>query len=115
MDWFAPLFAGLGLGTLITTIVSNLMSRRANLNDRTYQEKREAYLGLLKAIHEAATKPSDETAKAYALWQTRCNLFGSASVSKYAQDFVDTNDGPRELRAAAFNNLVIAMKADLLR
>jgi hypothetical protein len=115
MDWIAPLLAGLGLGTLATTIISHLMNRSASLNDRAYQEKREAYLGLLKSIHDASLKPSDETAKAYALWQTKCDLFGSTEVSRYAQEFVDTNDGPREIRATVFNNLVAAMKTDLLK
>lgn len=113
MEWGLALIGGLGIGSLITSAANHVMARRAATSDRWYQEKREAYLGLLTAIHDAAAHPSDERSKAYALWQTRCDLFGSADVSKYAQLFVDTNDGPRAEREKAFRGLVEAMRANL--
>jgi hypothetical protein len=88
------------------------MARRASTSDRWYQEKREAYLGLLEALHDAAVHPSDENSKAFALWQTRCELFGSNDVARYAQAMIDTNEGPREQRNEAFKSLLQAMKAD---
>ncbi len=112
MNW-TELVGGLGIGSLITSVVSTYMTRRSATSDRWYQEKREAYIGLLDALHNAAIKPSNENSKAYALWQTRCDLFGSKAVSKYAQLIVDTNDGPRENRAKAFEDLVSTMRADL--
>ncbi|HJW42177.1 MAG TPA: hypothetical protein VJ476_13260 [Rhizomicrobium sp.] len=99
----------------MTSIANNFMARRATTSDRWYQEKREAYLGLLTALHEAAVNPSDKNAKTYALWQTRCSLFGSPTVSKYAQQMVDTNEGPRDERSDVFNRLVEAMRMDLQR
>jgi hypothetical protein len=113
MDWFLPLIAGLGLGSVIKSIADHFMSRRASDHDRWYQEKREAYLGLLTALHDAAVQPSDANAKAFALWQTRCELFGSVDVAKFSQQIVDTNDGPRQARDSAFHGLIEAMKADL--
>ena len=113
MNWFLPMIAGLGIGSLLNSIALHFMTRRASARDRWYQEKREAYLGLLNSLHEAAVRPSDESSKAYALWQTRCELFGSKDVSKYAQEIVDTNDSPRTERNAAFRNLIEAMKNDL--
>ena len=112
MNW-AELVGGLGIGSLITSIVTNYMARRSAASDRWYQEKREAYIGLLNALHNAAVNPSNESSKAYALWQTGCDLFGSRAVSKYAQQIVDTNDGPRKERDDAFAALVNAMRADL--
>ena len=112
MDW-AALIGGLGIGSLVTSVVTHFMTRRASANDRWYQEKREAYLGLLTALHDSAVRPSVERAKAYALWHTRCDLFGSEAVSKYAQAMIDTNDRPRPERDSAFRNLIAAMKADL--
>lgn len=114
-DWLLPLLGGLGIGSLLKSIIDHFQSRRAVLNDRFYQEKREAYLGLLDALHKAALKHSDETAKNYALWEARCDLFGSEDVSKYAKEIVETNDGPREARASAFRSLIAAMKLDLQR
>lgn len=113
MDWIVPLIAGLGLGSVLKSIADYFMGRKATTHDRWYQEKREAYLGLLNSLHEAALNPSNEKSKAYALWQTRCELFGSSGVARYAKEMVDTNDGPREKRDAAFRGLIDAMRADL--
>jgi hypothetical protein len=113
MDWIPVLVGGLGLGALLNSFVSHLMTRRANDRDRWYQEQREAYIGLLGSLHDAAVKPSDANAKAFALWQTRCDLFGSAEVTRFAQQLVDTNDGPRGFRDSAFRNLIEAMRLDL--
>jgi len=113
MEWILPLIAGLGIGSLLKSIADHFMARRATANDRWYQDKREAYLGLLSALHKAAIHPSDEHSKDYALWQTHCDLFGSANVSKYAQQIVDTNDSPIAERNDAFRNLIEAMKTDL--
>lgn len=113
MEWVLPLLAGLGIGSLLKSIADHSMSRRASTHNRWYQEKREAYLDLLSSLHSAALRPSDESSKAFALWQIRCELFGSKDVVKYAQAMVDTNDGPREQRNEAFGNLIAAMKNDL--
>lgn len=104
---------GLGIGTLINTIYSEWRTRSAKRTDRHYEEKRNAYLGLLDALHKAAVQPSNAASKEFALWQTRCNLFGSEEVSRYVQKIIDTNDGPRSERNEAFDGLLKAMKADL--
>ncbi len=115
MDWFLALLGGLGLGSLLKSVVDHFISRRAIMKDRLYQEKREAYVGLLGAIHKAAIEPSDEHSKDYGLWQARCQLFGSADVSRYAQAILDTNDVPLAKRDAAFRGLLASMKEDLQR
>ncbi len=113
MEWILPLIAGLGIGSLLKSVADYFMTRRAGIRDRWYQEKREAYLGLLNSLHEAAVKPSNARSKAYVLWQTRCELFGSKEVARYAQEIIDTNDGPRTAREAAFRNLLDTMRIDL--
>jgi hypothetical protein len=112
MSW-AELVGGLGIGSLMTSAATHFMTRRAAANDRWYQEKREAYLGLLDALHDAAVHPSDVNSKAFALWQTRCALFGAKSVSSFAQRMVDTNDGQSGERREAFAGLIDAMRRDL--
>ena len=115
MELVSVLIGGLGIGSLLTALVNHIIARRAVTSDRLYAEKREAYLGLLNALHQAAVHPSNENSKQYALWRTRCDLFGSTAVVEQAQEMVETNDGPRENRHAAFRSLVDAMKADLAR
>ena len=107
------LLGGLGLGSILNTLISAWVTRSAKHSDRLFEQKKEAYLGLLSALHAAAVQPSDEASKAYALWQTKCNLFGSEEVSRFAQMIVDTNDSPRNERDTAFNGLLSAMRDDL--
>lgn len=113
MEWILPLVGGLGIGAVIKSAVDHFNNRRAVSQDRLYQEKREAYLGLLGALHKAAVHPSDEHSKDFALWQTRCQLFGSPEVSKCCQAMVDTNDSGFVAREVAFKRLVEAMRQDL--
>lgn len=115
MDWVLPLIGGLGIGSLLKSVIDNFNSRRAVMKDRLYQEKREAYLGLLGALHKAAVQPSDENSKDFALWQTRCQLFGSPDVARFAQAIVETNDRPRSERESAFSGLIESMRDDLRR
>ncbi|HIA4050776.1 TPA: hypothetical protein ACWQB8_004728 [Escherichia coli] len=104
---------GLGIGTMLNSTITNLLNKKSKKEERLYEEKRKAYLGLLSSIHKSAVSPSDEASKEYALWQTHCSLFGSKQVTHYAQKIVDTNDGPREERNNAFNKLIESMRNDL--
>jgi hypothetical protein len=113
VQWVLPLLGGLGIGTLITQVVTQFITRRASVRDRLYQEKRAAYLGLLEALHDAAALSSPENWRAYGRWQTRCSLFGSMDVMTAAQKQVDLKDAPGEQRDAAFHELLHAMRVDL--
>jgi hypothetical protein len=117
MEWISLLLAGLGglgIGSVLATIANHFMSRRASVNDRWYQEKREAYLGLLNAL-----EPGGDDARGYRLWNARCALFGSSEVLKYAKEVDETPysaDAERNAaRKAAFQNMLGAMRDDLRR
>jgi hypothetical protein len=112
MDW-STLFGAFGVGAIIKTILDTILSSKKDRSALQYQEKREAYLGLLDALHKAAMSPSDENSKTFALWQTRVSIFGSEEASKAVQGIIDTNDGPREIRHIHFDNLLRAIKKDL--
>ncbi|MBT0723099.1 hypothetical protein HH682_01315 [Rosenbergiella sp. S61] len=104
---------GLGIGTMLNSAITSLLNKKTKKDERLYEEKRNAYLGLLSSIHKSAISPSEEASKEYALWQTHCSLFGSKQVVHYSQKIVDTNDGPREERHDAFNKLIESMRNDL--
>ena len=115
MEVVLGLLGGLGIGSVLTAFVTHWISHRASIQDRWYQERREAYLGLVQSLHNAAVAPSDVASKAYALWQTRCDLFGSPEVARCTQRIVEINDGPRSDRETAFRDLLAAMRVDLRR
>lgn len=81
MESLALLIGGLGIGSLLTAFATHLMSRRAAIRDRRYAEKREAYSGLLNALHNAAGNPTEESVREYKTWRARCELFASKKVA----------------------------------
>ena len=62
------------------------------LKKRNFQEKKEAYVGLLETYHKAAVYRTEEAAKNFAYWQIRCELIAPKTVRDAVQKIVDTND-----------------------
>ena len=112
MEW-GTLLGVFGIGAIFKTVIDAFLSSKKDKASLQYKEKREAYLGLLDALHKAAIAPSDENSKAFALWQTRVSIFGSLDASQAVQGIIDTNDGPRDERNKHYSNLLKAIKEDL--
>lgn len=89
------------------------MDRKHKWEERFYEQKKSAYLGLLEAWRDASVHPSKSASNNYALYQVQCELFGSDDVAKYSRELIETNDGPREDRDRAVAGLIEAMKVDL--
>ncbi len=113
-NFVLPLVAGIGIGLLLASMAWYLMTSQ-RLANGLYQEKREAYLGLLDALRNAKSESSDADVKAWAHWQTRCILFGSPEVTRYAQEVADSFDKPAAEYNTGVANLIRAMRADLHR
>lgn len=103
---------GLGVGTLINSYAKNAIEEKRTRRERLYQEKRDAYIGLLEAIHAAAVEPSEKASKNYALWQTKCLIFGSQKVASLATLFADGVPGTHE-RNEVFEILLLEIKKDI--
>jgi hypothetical protein len=113
-NFVVPLVVGIGIGSLFASIACYFMMTQ-RLAKRLYQEKREAYLGLLDALRDAKNDSSVTDIEAWAHWQTRCVLFGSPEVTRYAQEVANQIDKPAAEYNTAVNNLIRAMRADLHR
>ncbi|EHL32313.1 hypothetical protein [Legionella drancourtii] len=107
------LLGGMGVGSLINNMITHYTNQKSKQKERRYEEKKAAYIGLLTSLHDAALNPSEKTAKSYALWQAKCQIFGSEKVTRFTQAIVDTNDGPKKDRETAFNLLLTAIQQDL--
>ena len=112
MEQTISLLTAFGLGSIVTALVQTWLSRRYTLDERNFQERKSAYIGLLEAYHQAAVKGTDEAAKSFALWQMRCELVAPAPVRNAISQIVATNED-RNGRNIAHENLKIAMRADL--
>ena len=107
-----------GLGALASALVQYWLSRRATLADRAFVEKKEAYIGLLEAIHRSEVEKTDAAALLAGHWIFRCELVGSPSVVEAVEELLRTNpvsDAPHPSRPDVMKALKSAMRKDLLR
>ncbi|MEP2716503.1 hypothetical protein [Pseudophaeobacter sp.] len=91
------------------------MSSRAKNTERSFQERKEAYVGLLEAYHQAAiahTGNQEAAAKNFAYWQLRCEIVGPRAVRDAIKEIVLTNDD-RKKRSLAHEELKSSTRRDL--
>jgi hypothetical protein len=105
-------FSAFGLGALVLAVVQAWLARKAELSKRSFEEKKEAYVGLLEAYHQAAVDPSDLASKNFAYWQLRCELVAPSAVRIAIQKIVDTNDD-KAARYTAHDDLKTILRKDL--
>lgn len=112
MNEIVPLLTAFGLGSIVTALIQSWLAQRSKRDDRRFQEKQAAYIGLLEAYHRAAVEGTDETSKAFAYWQMRCELVAPAPVRDTIRRIVETNDD-RSARMKSDHDMKEAMRADL--
>jgi|SRR3990167_9907170 hypothetical protein len=112
MGEIVPLITAFGLGSVVTALVQSWLAQSAKQDERCFQEKQVAYVGLLQAYHRAAVEGTDEAAKEFAYWQMRCELVGPQRVRDAIRRIVETNDD-RDQRAIAHEALKDALRSDL--
>jgi hypothetical protein len=110
--------AGIGgiIGGLLTAFVQSWLSNKQRLNDRSFQEKKEAYVGFLEAMHRSEIERSEESALHVGHWQARIELVGSESVIRGCIRITETNPndtGVHPDRPQAIKELRDAMRKDL--
>ena len=85
MDWsiLSALLGGIGFGSLLTTGLQIFHQRKKDREDRTFEEKKQAYLEYIRAIQESQTMQNQkEAAWKRTAAMARIELFGSAEVLK---------------------------------
>ena len=112
MGTLVTLIGGLGIGSLLTSIVQWYFQKDAEKKKRTFAEKKEAYVRFLEALHQLALEPTDLNSKKYALWETRLILVGSPGVVRCAQGMKKTDQWTPE-RTKYLDGLLEEMRKDL--
>ena len=103
-------------GVLITTLLQAYLSNKSALSNRNFQEKKEAYVGFLEALHRSEIERTTEASARAGHWQNRCELVAPESVTKHTSRVCDTNPSkgiPHPARPAVIADLKRAMRADL--
>ncbi|MDF9303550.1 hypothetical protein P5P81_13945 [Tritonibacter mobilis] len=96
----------------MTAFVQSWLSARSKVKERSFKERKEAYIGLLEAYHRAAVEGTDEASKNFAYWQMRCEIVGPQSVRKAIDEIVASN-ADRKGRSRAHEKLKISIRRDL--
>jgi hypothetical protein len=110
--------AGIGgiIGSLLTTVAQAYYAHKSHLNDRSFQEKKEAYAGYLDAIYKSDIQRSEEAALYCGHWINRCELVASKEVIKALETILKTNPINGNIhpdRPPAMHALKEAMRKDL--
>ena len=112
MEWVLALFGGLGIGSLLTTIVNHVLAKKSGAAARLYQEKREAYLGMTKALYDAEIEPGPKNEKMFGYYLNVTKIFGSSNVVRAAQSVIQSAPNSQD-RDTALSNFYEAMRKDL--
>lgn len=110
--------AGFGgiIGSLITTALQAWFSRKFALSTRNFQEKKEAYIGFLEALHRSQVEQTQEAAERAGHWQNRCELVAPEKVRSLIVQIFETNPiggKPHPDRPMVISELKSAMRSDL--
>jgi hypothetical protein len=102
-----------GAGSLLTALVQILLNTRAKNRQRQYDERKEAYVGLLEAwVRQEDDGYSDASMRDVGHWVLRSELVASTAVFELLKKWQDTKPGSDE-RIETTKRLKLAMRDDL--
>ena len=84
------LLTAFGAGSVITAFVQWYFNSRTANQTRNFNEKKEAYVGLLEAYREVAIEGTDSAAKNFAYWQLRCELVSPQSLRSAIRQLIES-------------------------
>ena len=101
-----------GLGAVVVTLVQTLLNLYHEKRTRAFNEKKEAFVGLLDAYRQVAIKNTDQERKKFDYWQIRCELVSNTKIRQAIQSLKDTNPNTVE-RFEAHETLTRLLRKDL--
>jgi len=113
VDTALAIFGGLGIGAIISQIISHVLAQRAKKDERRIDELKEVFSGLLAAQAKVIqSSNSKEHQIDFALWEARVQLVASPEVSRRISDMKETAPHSVE-RQLAIDEMLNAMRAEL--
>ena len=106
----ASLVGGLGIGSVVTLFLKEYFDRRKTLAKRTFEEKREAYVGYLDIAMRSQTMTKKEAMWARVAAMARVRLCANPEV---IQRFNVLLASPSSEYEKTFDDLIQAMRKDL--
>lgn len=112
MDWLT-LLGAFGIGSVITTIVQAYFNSKSADRTRNYNERKEAYIGLLEAwVRQEKHDFNPETFLDVGHWTLRVELVASQKVFEKVREWADSVPGSDQ-RIEITKALKAAMRDDL--
>lgn len=108
----ATLLGGLGIGSLITTLISYWISNKNSSSEYRRQKKEECYIGILSAYQQAMIEPGERSRIEFLAWDLKVQIFGSKEVSNLVQEFYEV-ENRYEKQYETRKKLVQLMRKDL--
>ena len=105
------LLAAFGLGSIATAFVQAWLTTRQSKTQRSFDERKEAYIGLIDVYGRLAAKNSDDLRKQFAYWEIRCALVGPPELVQAIANLKETPTGTE--RQHALDRLTSIMRKDL--
>lgn len=115
MDWI-QLISAAGLGAIIATITQSWLAERAAIKQRNFQEKKDAYVGILNAMHRSEIEQTSEAALYVGHWSNICEIVGSKTVRDCLKRYMESNPVEGKVhpdRPQVMGDLKEAMRKDL--
>ena len=115
MDWL-QLISAAGLGAIISTFIQSWLAERTATKQRQFQEKKDAYVGMLSAIHKSEIEQTKEASLYAGHWINICEIVGSKSVRNCLQRHMESNPVNGKVhpdRPQVMSDLKKAMRKDL--
>ena len=117
---FIQLFSAAGIGgivgSLITTLLQGWFSYRTGLSTRSFQERKEAYIGFLEALHRSEVEQTREASLRAGHWRNRCELVAPDQIRNLIEQVFQTNPVNGKTnpnRPCVIEELRKAMRTDL--
>lgn len=105
--------SAIGLGSILAIIVQYLFSNYSAIRYRKYEERKEAYVGLLEAwVRQENTDFTQASEKDVGLWVERVLLVASDKVHALLSGWLEVEPGSKE-RIDVTKQLKAAMRGDL--
>ncbi|MEQ1931814.1 MAG: hypothetical protein ABL957_14955 [Parvularculaceae bacterium] len=111
-ELFLSLFTAAGLGSILTVALQSWLESRGRKRERSFNEKKEAYVGLLDALRKVNIDATLANRKECGYWLARMRLIAPLPLVSAADAFASLSDGKTDAKSE-FDALVQGMRSDL--
>ena len=111
MEWI-PLITAFGIGSIVSTVVQTVLVQRGQKKQRSFDERKAAYIGFWEAIRRQDRKFDEGSKIDLGHWIVRCELVAPTPVRHALDGWNEIEPGSSE-RPAATEKLKQAMRQDL--